>query len=81
MVANSSKLWETEQGKAIEYGNLIHEMFSKIISTKDVEKVDPKKGIFEMIPQHILKKKYKYHLQNLYSLNCFKLKLYNIYLK
>lgn len=39
MVANSSKLWETEQGKAIEYGNLIHEMFSKIISSNDVEKV------------------------------------------
>ncbi|MBL4643140.1 MAG: UvrD-helicase domain-containing protein [Flavobacteriaceae bacterium] len=39
MVANSSKLWETEQGKAIEYGNLIHEMFSKIISNNDVEKV------------------------------------------
>jgi len=39
MVANSSKLWETEQGKAIEYGNLIHEMFSKINTNKDVEKV------------------------------------------
>jgi len=39
MVANSSKLWETEQGKAIEYGNLIHEMFSKIISNEDVEKI------------------------------------------
>ncbi len=39
MVANSSKLWETEQGKAIEYGNLIHEMFSKIITNRDVEKV------------------------------------------
>lgn len=39
MVANSSKLWETEQGKAIEYGNLIHEMFSKISSNKDVEKI------------------------------------------
>jgi ATP-dependent exoDNAse (exonuclease V) beta subunit len=39
MVANSSKLWETEQGKAIEYGNLIHELFSKINTYKDVEKV------------------------------------------
>jgi len=39
MVANSSKLWETEQGKAIEYGNLIHEMFSKIMSKSDVERV------------------------------------------
>ena len=39
MVANSSKLWETEQGDAIEYGNLIHELFSKINTKKDVEKV------------------------------------------
>ena len=39
MVANSSKLWETEQGKAIEYGNLVHEMLSKIKSKEDVENV------------------------------------------
>ncbi len=39
MVANSSKLWETEQGKAIEYGNLVHEMLSKVKSKEDVEKV------------------------------------------
>ncbi len=39
MVANSSKLWETTQGDAIEYGNLIHELFSKIKTHKDVEKV------------------------------------------
>lgn len=39
MVANSSKLWETEQGKAIEYGNLVHEMLSKVILKDDVEKV------------------------------------------
>lgn len=39
MVANSSKLWETEQGKAIEYGNLVHEMLSKIKSKEDVEGV------------------------------------------
>ena len=39
MVANSSKLWETEQGKAIKYGNLVHEMLSKISSKIDVEKV------------------------------------------
>ena len=36
MVANSSKLWETEQGKAIEYGNLVHEILSKIKSKEDV---------------------------------------------
>lgn len=39
MVANSSKLWDTEQGKSIEYGNLVHEMLSKIRYKKDVEKV------------------------------------------
>ncbi|WP_347172930.1 UvrD-helicase domain-containing protein [Polaribacter uvawellassae] len=39
MVANSSKLWETAQGKAIEYGNLVHEMLSKIVVKEDVEKV------------------------------------------
>lgn len=39
MVANSSKLWETEQGRAIEYGNLVHEILSKIFSSSDVEKV------------------------------------------
>ncbi len=39
MVANSSKLWETEQGKAIEYGNLVHEMLSKVILKEDIEKV------------------------------------------
>jgi ATP-dependent exoDNAse (exonuclease V) beta subunit len=39
MVANSSKLWETEQGKAIEYGNLVHEMLSKVTSKEDVHKV------------------------------------------
>ena len=39
MVANSSKLWETVQGKAIEYGNLVHEMLSKVILKDDVEKV------------------------------------------
>ena len=39
MVANSSKLWETTQGDAIAFGNLIHELFSKIKTHKDVEKV------------------------------------------
>lgn len=39
LVASSSKLWETEQGKAIDYGNLIHEMFSKIYTDTDVENV------------------------------------------
>jgi ATP-dependent exoDNAse (exonuclease V) beta subunit len=39
MLANSSKLWNTEQGKAIDFGNLIHEMMSKIITKDDLEGV------------------------------------------
>ena len=36
-VASASKLWDTEQGKAIEYGNLIHEMMAKILTKKEVK--------------------------------------------
>ncbi|WP_372794737.1 UvrD-helicase domain-containing protein [Lutibacter sp.] len=39
IVANSSLLWETEQGKAIGYGNLIHEILSKIKTKKDILEV------------------------------------------
>ena len=39
MLANSSKLWDTAQGKAIDFGNLIHEMMSKVITENDIEKV------------------------------------------
>jgi len=39
MLANSSKLWDTAQGKAIDFGNLIHEMMSKVITQNDIEKV------------------------------------------
>ncbi len=39
MVANSSKLWETAQGKAIEHGNLVHEILSKVFVKEDVKKV------------------------------------------
>ena len=39
LLANSSKLWNTEQGKAIDFGNLIHEIFSKIVIKSDVRKV------------------------------------------
>jgi len=37
IVANSSKLWDTAQETAINHGNLIHEIFSKIITKNDVE--------------------------------------------
>ncbi|CAA0218676.1 UvrD-helicase domain-containing protein [Tenacibaculum maritimum] len=36
MLASSSKLWDTNKGKAIEYGNLIHEIMSKITFKKEV---------------------------------------------
>lgn len=36
MLASASKLWETAQEKAIAYGNLLHEMLSKIDSEADV---------------------------------------------
>ncbi len=39
LLASSSKLWNTEQGKAIDFGNLLHEVFAKIISKNDVDKV------------------------------------------
>ena len=39
IVANSSLLWDTEQGKSINYGNLIHELLSKIITKNDIEEV------------------------------------------
>ena len=39
LLSSSSKLWNTEQGKAINFGNLLHEIFSKILTKNDVGKV------------------------------------------
>ncbi len=39
IVANSSLLWDTEQGYAIEYGNLIHELLSEIKFRHQLEPV------------------------------------------
>lgn len=39
MLASASKLWNTEQEEAIKFGNLIHEVMSKIIVKEDVGKV------------------------------------------
>lgn len=39
LLASASKLWNTTQGEAINFGNLFHEMLSKIITKKDVDKV------------------------------------------
>ena len=39
LLAGASKLWDTNQGKAINFGNLFHEILSKIITEKDVSKI------------------------------------------
>ena len=39
LLASASKLWNTDQGKAIDYGNLFHEILSKIKTVKDVGSV------------------------------------------
>ncbi|QTE24392.1 UvrD-helicase domain-containing protein [Polaribacter cellanae] len=39
LLASASKLWNTVQGEAIDYGNLLHEIFSKIKTNKQVEEV------------------------------------------
>ena len=39
LLASASKLWDTAQGKAIDFGNLFHEMLSKIITKNDVNSV------------------------------------------
>ena len=39
MLSSSSKLWNKEQEEAIKYGNLIHELLSKIKNKNDVEEV------------------------------------------
>ncbi|MEJ6674151.1 MAG: UvrD-helicase domain-containing protein [Polaribacter sp.] len=39
LLASSSKLWDTAQGDAIGFGNLFHEILSKIVTSKDVESV------------------------------------------
>ena len=39
LLASSSKLWNTEQGKAIDFGNLLHEIFAKIITKNDVNNI------------------------------------------
>jgi ATP-dependent exoDNAse (exonuclease V) beta subunit len=39
LLNSSSKLWDTERGKAIAYGNLIHDMLARITSESDIEMV------------------------------------------
>lgn len=39
LLSSASKLWDSTQEKAIDYGNLIHEILSKIYTITDIEKV------------------------------------------
>jgi ATP-dependent exoDNAse (exonuclease V) beta subunit len=39
LLAGASKLWDTTQGEAINFGNLIHEILSKIITIKNIDTV------------------------------------------
>ncbi|MGB0879945.1 MAG: PD-(D/E)XK nuclease family protein [Polaribacter sp.] len=59
MLANSSKLWDTDQGKAIDFGNLIHEMMAKINTKNDVESVVNQyvqEGVVNGIDSKLIKK-------------------------
>ena len=38
-MASSSALWGTSRGEAIRYGDLIHEMMSKIYTHEDLDQV------------------------------------------
>jgi len=39
LLASASKLWNTAQGEAIDFGNLFHEILSKIITNKDIDSI------------------------------------------
>ena len=52
MLASASKLWDTKQEEAIQYGNLIHEMMSKIRTASDISDV-----LDEYTSQGIIQKK------------------------
>lgn len=39
LLASSSKFWGTKRGEAIDFGDLIHEMMSHVLTKEDVERV------------------------------------------
>ncbi len=39
LLNNSSALWDTKQGQAIDYGNLIHQMLAEIFGENDIQQV------------------------------------------
>ena len=58
LLASASKLWNTAQGKAIDFGNLFHEMLSKIITKNDVNIVTTlyhQKGFINEIQLKLIK--------------------------
>ena len=58
LLASASKLWDTAQGKAIDFGNLLHEMLSKIITKNDVNIVTTQyhqKGFINKIQLTLIK--------------------------
>ena len=58
LLASASKLWDTAQGNAIDFGNLFHEMLSKIITKNDVNSVTIKyhqKGFINNIQLKLIK--------------------------
>ncbi|MDB4098385.1 UvrD-helicase domain-containing protein [Polaribacter sp.] len=58
LLASASKLWNTAQGKAIDFGNLFHEMLSKIIIKNDVNIVTTlyhQKGFINEIQLKLIK--------------------------
>ena len=58
LLASASKLWDTAQGKAIDFGNLFHEMLSKIITKNDVNLVTiqyHQKGFINKIQLKLIK--------------------------
>ncbi len=59
MLASASKLWDTKQGDAIQFGNLIHEMMAKIFTKNDVEKV-----VHQYFLQGVIDKKTSEEIKN-----------------
>ena len=60
LLASASKLWDTAQGNAIDFGNLFHEMLSKVITQNDVSSVTSQyhqKGFINEIQLKLIKER------------------------
>ena len=63
LLPGASKLWNTEQGEAVNFGNLFHEIFSKIITKNDVDNIVSqyyKQGVIDV-------KQSEFILQSIYN--------------